>query len=406
MTSNNKKDVTGLSLTGIDDRRRMIPFSKEEYKRRLSRVRELMAIEKIELLFVTSPESMCYLHGYEARWYRSHSTRDWWPMGGTAIHVNQDKLIHFDMAAEEDLLNATSVTTDIRYYPDEQGEHCIKFLIRELKSSGWIGGKVGLELFSYLPNRIVSEKTQEAFESQRCEVIDGTGIVLEARKLKSPAEIEILKRAAKIVDIGLKRVSEVLAPGITELEIWGEMMLAMAKAGGEPAGLHELVTTVAGHGFSSRRPVQENEIIAVDPCGVYARYHVNSARMFWIGTPPESIIDDFKKSGGAYKELEKCIKPGVPVADVNKQMRAYYQDVGLWDRRMWIGGYELGISFPPDWVGESIFTVEDQEPSGTFELGYVSNFESMAGSAMVDTFVVEETGATVLGTMPFELIVI
>jgi hypothetical protein len=97
----------------------------------------------------------------------------------------------------------------------------------------------------------------------------------------------------------------------------------------------------------------------------------------------------------------------VSVAEVNRQLREYYRDAGIWELRQWVGGYELGISFPPDWVGEWTFTVEEEQPEGRFEEGLVSNFESILESAgVIETFVVEPDGAKVLGKLPRELIVV
>jgi Xaa-Pro aminopeptidase len=349
---------------------------------------------------------MCYLHGYEARWYRSHSSRNWPPFAGTAVHVEHDHLIHFDFLDERRLLPATSIVDDVRFYPEEEEGVCLKFLAAELEAQGWLGGSTGLEHYCYVPNRAISQKIQGALERFDCRVVDATGVLLEARRLKSPAEIAYVKRAAEICDVGLRRVAEVLRPGVTELEVWGEMMLAMAKEGGEPAALHEVVTTYAGHAISSRKVIGVNDPIFVDPCGVYNRYHSNAARGFWIGTPQDEIIERHEKAGGAFRVLEECVKPGVPIARVNETLREYYKDAGIWNLRRWAGGYELGLSFPPDWVGDWMFTVEEENPEGCFEEGLVSNFESIMGTLLIDTFVVENGGAKILGKMPRELIVV
>jgi Xaa-Pro aminopeptidase len=403
-------DALDQLLPGIGDsiaeRRKLIPFSTEEYAARLERVRRLMERSGLDLLFVTAPEGMCYLHGYEARWYRSHSTRAWPPFAGTAVHVDHDRPIHFDFLDEVTLLAATSIVEDIRFYPDELEATCLRFLKAELEASGWLTGTVGLEHSSYVPNRAVSEKLQRTLESAGCTVTDGSDILLEARRLKSPAEIDCVEKAAAICDIGLQRVRELLRPGITELEVWGEMMLAMVRAGGEPAGLHEVVSTYGGHAISSRKVIRRDELVLVDPCGVYNRYHANAARAFWIGSPPDDIIERHRKAGGAFALLEACIEPGVSVSELNRRLRDYYRDAGIWDLRQWVGGYELGISFPPDWVGEWTFSVEDEHPEGHFEEGLVSNFESVLGTVLIDTFVVEKGGARVLGKMPYELIAI
>jgi Xaa-Pro dipeptidase len=52
------------------------------------------------------------------------------------------------------------------------------------------------------------------------------------------------------------------------------MMLAMAKAGGQPAALHELVASgpvFLPHAISGRRVLRRGEIVYLDPCGVVDR---------------------------------------------------------------------------------------------------------------------------------------
>ena len=129
-------------LAGVQERHELIPFSNEEYEERLARVRRSMQRAGLDLLFLTAPESMCYLHGYEARWYRAHSTRSWPPCAGTAVHVDRDRLIHFDFVDEASLLPATSVVEDIRFYPDESEATCLRFLKGQLEDAGWLKGSV------------------------------------------------------------------------------------------------------------------------------------------------------------------------------------------------------------------------------------------------------------------------
>ncbi len=62
-------------------------------------------------------------------------------------------------------------------------------------------------------------------------------------------------------------------------------------------------------------------------------------------------------------------------------------------RRLWVGGYELGISFPPDWVGEFVFAAEDEAPEGVFRSGMVTNCESIFRPGLIDTIVYEKEGA-------------
>ena len=49
---------------------------------------------------------------------------------------------------------------------------------------------------------------------------------------------------------------------------------------------------------------------------------------------------------------------------------------GIWTDAGWVGGYELGIAFPPDWVGNYVYEMTDTETDRIFEPGTIVNFES------------------------------
>jgi hypothetical protein len=201
-------------------------FSPPEYRRRLDRVRAGMTEAGIDLLYLMAPESMCYLSGYQNEWYQGQSPKAWAASSGLAVHVDHDRFIFFDSPAEALLGRASSVATDIRH---TDRATAIPFIVGELKAAGWLPGRVGLEMWSYRPNRVVSERFQAAFEGAGCAVVDGTDVVREARRLKSPQELATMEIAARIADIGLAAAHEALRPGVTELEVYGEVIAAMAK---------------------------------------------------------------------------------------------------------------------------------------------------------------------------------
>ena len=55
----------------------------------------------------------------------------------------------------------------------------------------------------------------------------------ELRWVKSPLERAAMREAAEIADTGMQAARDALAPGVTELEVYGEMVAALARAGGE-----------------------------------------------------------------------------------------------------------------------------------------------------------------------------
>ena len=384
-----------------------LAFAPDEYAERLRRVRAAMAEAGLDLLLVSAPDAMCWLHGLQSRWYKSHGTTAWPPFQCTAVHVDHDRMLQFDMERHRLLIPRTSVVGDLRLKGATSVEDWLDFFLGELAAEGWLGGRVGLEMWSSVPNRATSEILETVLTERGCTVIDGSQIIRRLRRLKSEAELAIIRRAAEICDAGLRALQAQLAPGMTELEGWDVVVGAMVAAGGEPAALQENVwagTSPLMHALSSRRRLEAGELVCADPCGVVARYHANAARTFSVGEPEPAAVELMARLAGGAELFQRSIGPGVAVADVQRTLREYYCESGIWERRGWLGGYELGIAFPPDWVGEWMFGVDDADSEDVFEPGLVLNYESVAGLVLIDTFVIEAAGATRLSSVPREIL--
>ncbi len=387
----------------------VIPFPREEYRERLNKLRSRMDAAGVDVLLLSSPEAIYWLHGYRSRWNRTQSPTAWPPLQTTAVHLDQDRFITFETLEHEYLLMLTSISTDNRLSKAEDLDGWLSFIVRELEGEGWLKGTIGIEKYSSIPNRAVSEIVEAALVERGARVVNASAITRVVRRLKSPRELAYIAEATRICDAGLQGLRKALRPGMTELEAWAEVVRAMAAEGGEPAAIHECVVVgpiELGHMFSSTRRIQAGDHLFADPCGVVHRYHGNVARTFWMGEPPKEAIRLAEIEAGAYTLLCSTAKAGTPIRDVNRTLREYYQDAGVWGMHFWTGGYELGIGFPPDWVGEFVFTVDDEDPDGVFEAGLVSNFESMIHFVMIDTLVYEEDGARTLSQLPHQIMVV
>jgi Xaa-Pro dipeptidase len=401
-------------------------FTEEEYAARVRRVRERMAAEKIDLLYVTLPEDICYLHGYQSYWYQANSPKAWAATTGTAVHVNSDKLIHFERRGDFGLIAETSVVKDVRCFPMDNRafqptpefghvdaiREQIRFLVRELRAEGWLPGRIGLEHWSYRPPRAVSQLMEEAFTAEGCTVVDGSDILRDIKLVKSPKEIEYVAEACRIADAAILAAQEIARPGMTELQVYGEVIRAMTAEGGESPALLQWGHAggpAGGHALATRRELRWGDGLFLDICGVYNRYHGNVVRGLWLGEPPDGLVDKYRRAAGAFSVLQKTAVPGKPVADVNRALREYYASVGLWDSEFgpWVGGYELGLSFPPDWVGSFYFSVHEETPEGVIQENMVTNYESnFAPVELIDTLVYRADGGETLSALPLELLVI
>jgi len=257
----------------------------------------------------------------------------------------------------------------------------ISFIVGELKSKGWMSsGTVGMELHSYRPNPAVSKRFWNAFENAGMKVADGSDILRDIRWVKSDAEMACMDKAMEITDIGLEAAKNAIRPGVTELDVYGEIIDAMSKAGGEHPGITLPVNSGlkanCGHSLASRRVIKAGEQVNVDVSGVFNRYHGNAGRAFHVGEPARDVMEYHRLSAGVFDVIADMLRPNLPVAELVTKTRAYYDEVGIWSDAGWVGGYELGLAFPPDWVGNYVYEMSNADSDKVFEPGTIVNFES------------------------------
>ncbi len=86
-------------------------------------------------------------------------------------------------------------------------------LVRYLEEQGTDNRRVAIEY--------VNPSVTQACLQRGLEVVDGIAISEKARLIKSPDEIECIKWAVAVAELGIAKMKEALRPGITELQLWG-----------------------------------------------------------------------------------------------------------------------------------------------------------------------------------------
>jgi hypothetical protein len=112
--------------------------------------------------------------------------------------------------------------------------------------------------------------------------------------------------------------------------------------------------------------------------------------------------------------IRGVLRPNLPVREFNETMMNYFIEEGLWGERGWVGGYEMGISFPPDWVGNFIFDpLSEINADRLFEPGTAVNYENqfflprfVGQYFTIESFLFKQDEALMLSDQPFPLIVI
>lgn len=423
-----KNDIRIMEDLGTISEDMKLPFPLYEYKNRLNKIRLEMQEMGIDLLYLTMPESMYYVSGLNLNWYQMSSSSSWdsSKATGVAIHVDYDKFLLFQIPDEEGAVLGATCCTDPRIKDDTPGnpimfgrkfeapaqgeQSLIDLIVNDLKEENWLEGTVALEFGSPRPNYAVMTKLRECFEKNGCsKVVDGTDIVRKIRGRKSSIELSYIRKASILADIGYEAIANGLREGMTELELVAEYTSAMMRAGGESMAIVDQVGFGKGkvwwvHSQAGRKQLMKGDWIRVDLCGVYNRYHANQARMLSFGEADEELADMYSKNEIIMQKVKEIIRPDMYINDFYCQLEQFFRKEGFWGEQYWLGGYELGIGFPPDWCGSFVYDPFIDAKDARFEAGMVVNFET--GFGLVDTLMFTEKEATVLGNTPWKLQVI
>ncbi len=183
-------------------------------------------------------------------------------------------------------------------------------------------------------------------------------LVPEARSVKSPEELKLARRSAEIVSKGMKRASELIEAGRTEIEIAAEAEYVMRKAGSEGVSFPSIVASGANsalpHAFATFKKLRSHELVVVDIGAVYEGYSSDMTRTFAIEpTKAQSrLLEAVKKAQAAGIAR---VKDGVPAREVDFAARNFVSRAGYSKFFSHGTGHGVGIEIhePPSLWPES-----------------------------------------------------
>ena len=326
-------------------------FSKNEYKDRLKKVQSSMQKKGIELLISQDTANIYYLTGYDAwSFYYSQCV---------IIHVNADEPICYVRAQDAGgaLIKTYLKKENIVIYPEKYihtwPNHPYDGLVELIKTKKWDKLNIGLEMDSHYFTAFCYEKIKNGLPDAK--IKDSDRLVNWARLVKSNAEINFMKSAAKISELGMKKAFEVINPGVRQCDAVGEIQKALfygtPEFGGEYSSIATLLPTGKGTSASHLTATQdefvEGEATIVELSGVYKRYHAPMARTVLLGKPDKLKIETMKKTIEALQAGIDVTKPGNTVDDVAHAFWKVLDKYGIQKNSR--TGYSIGIGYPPDW---------------------------------------------------------
>lgn len=388
----------------------MLPFSVKEYKKRLDQTKRKMLEKEIDVLIVTNPANMNYLSGYNSWSFYVDQM--------LIVIVDEDQPLWIGRKMD---VNAAKATTwlyheNIIPYPEDhvhsQTKHPSEFAAKILTQIGQSNRRIGLEMASYY----FSVQSYECLKRNlpNAKFSDASLLVNYVRIIKSDQEIEFMKRAAKIVEIGMQTAVNSIQAGVRECDAVGEIYRDLVRGTDEFGGDYPAIVPMLPAGSNTSTPhitwtdkkYTNNQMVIIEIAGCHQRYHAPLARTVSLGKPSPEALDVSKIIVEGLNAALEVVKPGVTCEEVELVWSKVISPHGIVkESRI---GYSMGLNYPPDW-GEHTASIRKGdhtvlEPNMTFHLIPGIWFDHY-GIEISESFRVTETGCEVLTNFPRELII-
>ena len=208
------------------------------------------------------------------------------------------------------------------YGGDELSHFADKFakdVVSYLKEIGAGNRKVAIEY--------VNPSITQALEKQGIEVIDGVRITERARLIKNEDELQCIRWAMSVAELGAAKVSEALKPGVSEIQLWALLNYTNLANNGD---WHDGRMLASGPRINpwlqeaSNRKLEAGDLMGFDtdmigPMGYFA----DLSRTFFCGpgNPGTRQKELYRMAMDEVEHNLKLIRPGVKFSEI--QQRAY-----------------------------------------------------------------------------------
>ena len=348
-----------------------LPFSRQEYADRLTKVRASMEARGIEVLVAADPSNMSWLTGYDGWSFYTpqavvvtHDGEPWW--WGRRMDANgARRTVYMDEAQILDYSDDHVMSTE---------RHAFGQLAGLLDGMGHGSARVGVELDNYYYSAAAHQHLCAGLPD--AEVLDATALVNWQRGVKSDRELEYMRRGARIVERMHARIRDVIQPGMRKCDLVAEIyatgVSGTEEFGGDYPAFVPMMPTGADasapHLTWDDKPLKVGEGTFFEIAGAYRRYQLPLCRTMFLGTPPDDMRRAEKAVLNGLDAGLAAARAGNRAKDVATDFYTTMEAAGF--HKEGRSGYPIGISYPPDWGERTIsFRTTDEtvlQPGMTF----------------------------------------
>ncbi|MCZ4351442.1 Xaa-Pro peptidase family protein [Roseovarius aestuarii] len=379
-----------------------IHFETSEFTARQEKASRAVREAGLDGIILFAPESHLWLTGYDTFGFAMFQ----------AMVLSASGDLHL-LTRLPDLRQARHTSTldddHIHIWPEYEGSDPGVHLANLLSDMGLKGKRLGFESNT----AGLSDYNGQVLRAAVPGLTDHSDLIRALRRIKSPAEIAMHRRAAALSDDALDAALNATQAGAFEGDILAAMQGAVFKGGGDYAGNEFILGSGEGallcRYYSGRRYLDAKDQLTLEWSGAYARYHAAMMRTVVIGRPNASQTHMFDTAKQAIEACEDAIRPGDPMGNVFDAHARVFDANGLSHARLQACGYGMGAVYNPIWVDFPMFYQGNPLPmqAGQVFFLHMILMDSDAGLAMSlgHSVLVTQTGVERLSRSPLEMLV-
>jgi Xaa-Pro aminopeptidase len=373
-------------------------IAKAEYLSRIEKLSARMRQSGIDGVLLTAETNIDYFSGFRHHAPWTLFARPFFQI--ISANGRSALLTHTFLEPE---MRRTSAVADIRTFT-HSGDAPVGQLHEIMRELGIARGKIGMEL-GYEQRLGISLNDFRRLETELkgFAITDASMLLWSLRMIKSPAEIELMRKSSAVTAAAFEAGFKVAKPGMFEADVCRLCAETMVEQGAERPGFI-LVTSGAGNygvlsGKPTDRKLQQDDMVWIDMGAVVNGYWSDFCRAAYFGRPTNALEEGQKLILDVNNAMIDATRPGEPVRKVAEAATAAFRSRGI-DITLGSGriGHGMGLmsTEPPhvalyeETICEEglVFTIE---PRVTNEYGVFNCEELLA---------VTKTGVDVLTTAP------
>ncbi len=321
-------------------------------KKRVEKLRELMAENKVDTFLVPTGPNFFYFTGLEAE---SHERL-------TLLFITQDEQFVLAPKLMEEQLHLDTWIDDVRAWTDEQNPHKIARDYLESSKASLVAIDGLLPYFHYSP----------LFHNSNSREILGDSLTSALRMVKDSEEMENISTAVRKSEEALKQTLNFISEGVTEKEVAAKLSDNFEKKGLDMPAFESIVAagenSSVPHHNATERKIARYEPILIDFGGRYKGYASDTSRTLYIDRAKPEMEEIYEVNREAQENTIEALNPETTYADADRIARDIISKKGFGNNFIHRLGHGLGISVHEDpylvpdnktpMIENSVFTIE------------------------------------------------